>query len=573
MSIAFVMNLVTTFTALQDVRRYNMISGNNTWPQSGQMVELDSRCVLKFGGLDTELSTLFLHGESGEEIGSIKIQQQSSNLVITVSSSISCNKDKDICEKTMTASRTETVAFTCSLQFAGSKTLEGGNSLTCGGATFGIDSENEIVHSLRDAVQMIKFVSAEGIGYYLLECPDKTQYNKKNLCGNSSMKGLNPDTDFVWRTNGRSTFAIDWNLYCGGEVLRSILGSVFYGGAMMGTFVGGNLFDQFGRKTGALVGYSMVAIATLAASFAPSIWFMFVCRFLQGAGVYIGVTGGIVLLLEYTALRFRIQANSGVQLTYGVGYIINVGFAYFIKNWNWLLMLVGILYILSIVPLLLLPDSPRYFLVNKRDEKNARKSLKWLAKINGSDFDVDTIHLKDEETSNVTQKTVKEPSFLDTMKDFLKYKELLVQLLIQMWLWLVAGFLYNGFSFSWNELGDNIYISYLFAALGEILAYLGMGFPIKYLGRRFSIMVFYLVASLTFLIALIPVKLSSTFSLEQLSCLIGSMFVSAASCALYLYSAELAPTSHRGKILGYSSLAARIGNHLTNNQSYNCFSS
>ena len=543
-----------------------MISGNNTRPQADQMIELDNRCVLTFGGLDAEISTLFLHRESKENIGHIKIQQQSSNLEITVSSSSSCDPNTDICEKTMTASWTETVPFTCTLQFAGSKSLEVENTLTCGGVVFELDSGNKVVYSLRDAVQTIKSVSAEGIGNYLLECPVKTQYNKNNLCGNSSMKGLDPDADFVWHTDGRSTFAIDWNLYCGGEVLRSILGSVFYGGAMVGTFIGGNLFDQFGRKTGALVGYSMVTIATLAASFAPSIWFMFVCRFLQGAGVYIGVTGGIVLLLEYTALKFRIQANSGVQFTYGVGYIINVGFAYFIKNWNWLLMLVGILYMLSIVPLLLLPDSPRYFLVNKRDEKNARKSLKWLAKVNGSDFDVDTIHLKDEESTNV-QKTIKEPSFLDTMKDFLKYRELLVQLLIQMWLWLVAGFLYNGFSFSWNELGDNIYISYMFAALGEILAYLGMGFPIKYLGRRVSIMAFYLVASLTFLIALIPVKLSSTFSLEQLSCLIGSMFVSAASCALYLYSAELAPTSHRGKILGYSSLAARIGSHLTNNLS------
>ena len=535
----------------------HVISGNNTWPKD-ELIKLDNRCTITFGELDTELSTLFLHGVSGEVIGSIKIQQQSSNLVITVSSSTNCNKDTDICEKTMTAGRKETGPFTCSLQFAGSKTLEGGNTLTCGGVEFELDSENEIVHSLKDAVKTIKSVSAERIGYFLLECPDKTQYNKENLCGNNSMKGLDPDTDFVWHTNGRSTFAIDWNLYCGGEVLRSILGSVFFGGAILGTFIGGNLFDLFGRKTGALVGYSMVTIATLAASVAPSIWFMFVCRFLQGAGVYIGATGVFVLLLEYTALKFRIQANIGVQLTFGIGYLINTFCAYFIKDWHWLVAVDGILFVLSIIPLLLLPDSPRYYLVNKRDEESARKSLKWLANINGSDFDVDGIHLSDLESAN-EQKAVKEPTFLDTMRDFLEYKELLVQLLIQMWLWLVAGFLYYGFSFSWNELGDNIYLSYMFAALGEILAYLGMGFPIKYLGRRVSIMGFYLAASLTFLIALIPVKLSSTFSLEQLSCLIGSMFVSAAFCAIYLYSAELAPTSHRGKVLGYSSFAARIG--------------
>ncbi|XP_063678900.1 solute carrier family 22 member 16-like [Bolinopsis microptera] len=37
------------------------------------------------------------------------------------------------------------------------------------------------------------------------------------------------------------------------------------------------------------------------------------------------------------------------------------------------------------------------------------------------------------------------------------------------------------------------------------------------------------------------------------------MFVAATFCGIYLYTMELAPTSHRGKMLGYSSFAARIG--------------
>ena len=72
-------------------------------------------------------------------------------------------------------------------------------------------------------------------------------------------------------------------------------------------------------------------------------------------------------------------------------------------------------------------------------------------------------------------------------------RELLIQLVVQMWLWMVAAFIYYGFNFSWAELGSNIYTSYLFAALGDILACLGMGIPIKYLGRKISIMIFYIL--------------------------------------------------------------------------------
>jgi hypothetical protein len=68
---------------------------------------------------------------------------------------------------------------------------------------------------------------------------DQQQYNKENLCGTDDSKELVVDTDFYWHTNGRSSFAVDWNLHCKGELLRSILGSIFFAGAMIGVFVGG----------------------------------------------------------------------------------------------------------------------------------------------------------------------------------------------------------------------------------------------------------------------------------------------------------------------------------------------
>ena len=62
-----------------------------------------------------------------------------------------------------------------------------------------------------------------------------------------------------------------------------------------------------------------------------------------------------------------------------------------------------------------------------------------------------------------------------------------------------------------------------------------------------------------FLLALIPFRLTASFTAAQLSCLIGIMFANAFYSSMYLYSAELAPTSHRGKMMGYCSVSARIG--------------
>jgi hypothetical protein len=52
-------------------------------------------------------------------------------------------------------------------------------------------------------------------------------------------------------------------------------------------------------------------------------------------------------------------------------------------------------------------------------EKEAKKSLKWLVDINGMDFDVDAVQLNDLELTN--EKSA-EPTFLETMRDFKKYR-------------------------------------------------------------------------------------------------------------------------------------------------------
>ena len=49
------------------------------------------------------------------------------------------------------------------------------------------------------------------------------------------------------------------------------------------------------------------------------------------------------------------------------------------------------------------------------DERSAKESLKWLARINNSNFNVDDVTLREEGT--VTEKR----SFLETLKDFITY--------------------------------------------------------------------------------------------------------------------------------------------------------
>ena len=69
-------------------------------------------------------------------------------------------------------------------------------------------------------------------------------------------------------------------------------------------------------------------------------------------------------------------------------------------------------------------------------------------------------------------------------------------------------------------------------------------------------------ATVTFLVSMVDIDIGKGWTIESISSLVGLIFVSAAFSAIYLYSCELAPTSHRGMVFAMSSGSARIGSFL-----------
>ena len=60
-------------------------------------------------------------------------------------------------------------------------------------------------------------------------------------------------------------------------------------------------------------------------------------------------------------------------------------------------------------------------------------------------------------------------------------------------------------------------------------------------------------------LAMLDVQISVEWSLEYVASLMGNLSCSAALGIMYLYSLELAPTSHRGMILSLCNASSRVG--------------
>ena len=155
-----------------------------------------------------------------------------------------------------------------------------------------------------------------------------------------------------------------------------------------------------------------------------------------------------------------------------------------------------------------------------------------------------------------------EVATLQQVKEFLSYPILVKETLIQMFVWSMISMSYYGFSFGWQEIIPDVYIGYILAAAGETMAYVLGGWLIAHWGRRSSMIIFFLGCIITFLLAMINLNLGRGWKLESVICLISSSFVSAAFSGIYLYTSELAPTSHRGMVFAFSSSSGRIGSFL-----------
>jgi len=372
-------------------------------------------------------------------------------------------------------------------------------------------------------------------------------YSARPMCMNQLVAG----TDFNW-TSQRTSFSMDWGIYCESESKLSIISSFFFIGAFLGLVSSSAVFDRFGRKNGAIAGNVIAAVATIAAPWLTCFEFMLAVRVLQGLGMFINLTGIYCWVVEFSPTYLRSTVSPLVLLIWCCGYLLIVAVGYFIPYWKYIFWTTGALNLLMIVPLFLLPISPRFALVRGREEE-AKTILESFSRVCNNEISMDTIEL---------EYTTRVQNYLQQLKDFKKYPTLRRQTLLCLLSWFTVATLFYGFDFGWGKISTNLYSSYLFAALGKAVA-IAITIPVcHWLGRKDTVLLFLIAATLFFFLAMPDVLITKGWTLEFLSCLLGSMAIASAYAVNYLYTSELAPTTHRGMVMSLSSSCARVGSFL-----------
>ncbi|XP_060520546.1 glucose transporter type 1 isoform X3 [Cylas formicarius] len=181
------------------------------------------------------------------------------------------------------------------------------------------------------------------------------------------------------------------------KTLYSVVVSIFAIGGMVGGFSGGMVADKFGRKGGLLLnnvlgitGGSLMWCAKVANSYEM----LFFGRFIIGVNCGLNTSLVPMYISEISPLNLRGGLGTVNQLAVTLGLLLSqvLGIEQILgtnDGWPLLLGLAVVPALLQLVLLPVCPESPRYLLITKQWEEEARRALSRLRASNRVEEDID----------------------------------------------------------------------------------------------------------------------------------------------------------------------------------------
>ena len=174
-----------------------------------------------------------------------------------------------------------------------------------------------------------------------------------------------------------------WDLSPAFESAITISFFVFYA---IVAIVFGKIGDQIGRKVVLKFSASLSFLASIVSAFAPNKWVFLIARSITGACTGVNLNCIICYVTEFSENRDRLIG----MMVFNVGIAISPALIYFMSwlilnnssfGWRWLILAISSPMIPALLLIILLPGSPRYFLVSGQQDK-AIEATRLMAKLN-----------------------------------------------------------------------------------------------------------------------------------------------------------------------------------------------
>ncbi|XP_069929128.1 solute carrier family 22 member 14 isoform X2 [Oryctolagus cuniculus] len=338
----------------------------------------------------------------------------------------------------------------------------------------------------------------------------------------------------------------EFDLVCGKEPNRDTVNTLVLAGLLIGALIFGFLSDRLGRYPIILLSLLGFIVFGFGTAFVSSFYLYLFFRFGVSQAVVGYAISSVALATEWLVGEHRAHAVVLEHCFFAVGFMFLTGLAHSTRHWRLLFLMGGVPMFPLISSFWVLPESPRWLMV-KGKVKQAKQVLCYAAAVNH----------KAVPFSLLEQQLLGKKAAKVSVLDFYSNRHLCKMTLVISCVWFTIAYSYFTLSLKLRDFGASLYLRQVVPAVMELPARLSCIFLLEQLGRKWSLALSLLQASiLSLLLIVLPQELKS---LMVLVIMLGEFSLAATVTVFFIYTAELLPTVLRATGLGLVSLASTAG--------------
>lgn len=362
----------------------------------------------------------------------------------------------------------------------------------------------------------------------------------------------------VYADDIASSTISEWDLRCDEALWTPVIGSMFFFGFLIGVGSLGRMCDLYGRRRTFYLSLALLCFGGLWGPMLTASYFWYTTsRFIVGFAI-----GG--LGLSSYVLNTEILPEDSRSITvltqncyFALGVLLTSVLAVPFPMWRTLSIVVGMAS-LPMIGYLAIPmiESPKWYATQPDGDALAHGVMREIARINGITL---TSASADESTTRTSESAVCVKNVSDDSKNpygiLMNHPTLRTRIICMSGAWFACSMGYFGLSMDSSNLGPNIYVSSILGALVEFPSYMMAvhAVTVPSYGRRGTCGACLFFGGFQ---CMLSAFMSET--LQLVLAMVGKFFMAAAFAVLYLYAAELFPTTLRSTALGVQSVTARI---------------